>query len=154
MIEPNLIEQSLIEQIANSAICWAILLLALVCYQQLWCQYLSQFEHSSSPSKSPASMQRNVAFTGILIGALPLLGLLGTIAGLLECFAGIANNGASSELVSDGIGKALLTTQLGLLCAIPGWLLHAWVKSKMKHQHSFEHNSECSSVNPSYVETH
>ena len=85
-------------------------------------------------SLSDSVTSNNFAFTGILIGALPLLGLLGTIAGLLECFAGIANTGASNELVSSGIAKALLTTQLGLLCAIPGWLLQSWVHSKIKHQ--------------------
>ena len=127
----------MIEQIVNSVICRAILLLALVCYQQLWCQYLACFE-SIAPQKgeslSDSVTSNNFAFTGILIGALPLLGLLGTIAGLLECFAGIANTGASNELVSSGIAKALLTTQLGLLCAIPGWLLQSWVHSKIKHQ--------------------
>ena len=145
----------MIEQIVNSVICWAILLLALVCYQQLWCQYLTHFETvqpQNNDSLSGASTGNNFAFTGILIGALPLLGLLGTIAGLLECFAGIANEGASSELVSAGIAKALLTTQLGLVCAIPGWLLQSWVQSKIKHQLSTQPVGATKSANPSCLE--
>ena len=128
----------MIEQIINSVICWAILLLALVCYQQLWCQYFTRFEAipaQNNGSMNHSSMRNNFAFTGILIGSLPLLGLFGTIVGLLECFAGIASAGASSELMSSGIGKALFTTQLGLLCAIPGWLLHSWVYSSVKQHH-------------------
>ena len=58
-----------------------------------------------------------------------MLGLFGTIVGLLECFIGMASDGVSSELVSGGIGDALLTTQLGITCAIPAWLLHAYVKA-------------------------
>lgn len=67
--------------------------------------------------------------SGRLIAALPLLGLLGTIIGLLKCFSGIAAGGASSELVGGGIADALLTTQLGIICAVPAWLLHAWVRA-------------------------
>jgi len=140
----------MIEQITNSVICWAILLLALVCYQQIWCQYFTRFDAKltqNNSSMNHASISNNFAFTGILIGALPLLGLFGTIVGLLECFAGIANAGASSELMSSGIGKALLTTQLGLLCAIPGWLLHFWVHSSLKH-----HNSLAENTRPAYGE--
>jgi len=138
----------MIEQIVNSVICWAILLLALVCYQQLWCQYLTRFENVT-PNANALITKNNFAFTGILIGALPLLGLLGTIAGLLECFTGIANTGASGELVSSGIAKALLTTQLGLLCAIPGWLLQSWAHSKIKHQRIIQPMN----ANPSCLES-
>ncbi len=140
----------MIEQITNSVICWAILLLALVCYQQIWCQYFTRFDAiptQNNDSMNHASISNNFAFTGILIGALPLLGLFGTIVGLLECFAGIASSGASSELMSSGIGKALLTTQLGLICAIPGWLLHSWVYSSLKH-----HNSQAMNTRPAYGE--
>lgn len=130
----------MIEQLTHNWLCWAILLLALICYQQLWLDY---FAHRSQTRKlgnsgkqqaddglereSDDSIKRE--FSGVLIGALPLMGLLGTIIGLLDCFAGIASEGASGELVSGGIADALLTTQLGLVCAIPGWLLQAWVHS-------------------------
>jgi biopolymer transport protein ExbB len=70
--------------------------------------------------------------TGILIGALPLLGLLGTIIGLLTCFKGIASYGADGALLSGGIADALLTTQLGLVCAIPGWLLQTYIRSRVR----------------------
>lgn len=123
----------MIDQLINSIICWAIIFLAFVCYQQLFCQYLAVFKNKNNDQLS-FSNTRKLELSKILIGALPLLGLLGTIVGLLECFAGIASKGASSELISSGIADALLTTQLGLVCAIPGWLLHAWIQSKIKRE--------------------
>jgi biopolymer transport protein ExbB len=125
----------MIEQLTHNWICWAIVVLALICYQQLLLDYFAQNGKNteSNPPHNDTESQANTevkhAFSGVLIGALPLLGLLGTIIGLLDCFAGIASEGADSELISSGIADALLTTQLGLVCAIPGWLLQNWVKT-------------------------
>ena len=126
----------MIEQLTNNWICWAILLLALTCYQQLWLAFLHYRQLNSEAAAltidGPDKLQEE--FSGVLIGALPLLGLLGTIIGLLDCFTSIATDGASSELMSGGIADALLTTQLGLVCAIPAWLLHTWVRSSSQRQ--------------------
>ncbi len=51
----------------------------------------------------------------------PLLGLLGTVTGMIETFATILQGGHVSEM-SVGIRKALLTTQYGLAIAAPGLL--------------------------------
>ncbi len=123
----------MIDQLLGNWLCWAIVLLALVCYQQLWVNYLglrAETDQLDNPQDHQHDAVMQCDFSNILIGALPLLGLLGTIMGLLDCFAGIANEGASGKLVSGGITDALLTTQLGLVCAIPGWLLQAFVRSK------------------------
>jgi biopolymer transport protein ExbB len=112
----------MIEQLSHSWLCWVIILLALFCYQQLWLNFLQRAQNE----RTDHNLQHE--FSTVLISALPLIGLLGTIVGLLECFAGIASSGANSELISSGIGSALLTTQLGLVCAIPGWLLQAWMR--------------------------
>ncbi|TYK64984.1 MotA/TolQ/ExbB proton channel family protein [Colwellia echini] len=134
----------MIEQIANSTICWVILLLALFTYQQLFLQYLtiasSTVCNKMSTNANNSAIQHNCysqyqhEFTSILIGALPLLGLLGTIVGLLQCFAGIASQGANSQVMSAGISDALLTTQLGLVCAVPAWLLQAWVRTQIQNK--------------------
>jgi len=121
----------MVQQLLGNWLCWAILILALVCYQQLWSDFLVQRSAATNLGNDAEQQSENsikANFSGVLIGALPLMGLLGTIIGLLECFAGIAQQGASSELISSGIADALLTTQLGLVCAIPGWLLQAYVR--------------------------
>lgn len=65
----------------------------------------------------------------ILLSALPLLGLLGTITGLLTTFRAMANaNELNQSFVSSGIAEALITTQLGLIMVIPGLLLCSWIR--------------------------
>ena len=56
-----------------------------------------------------------------MVAAAPLLGLLGTVSGIITTFQGI-ELGAQSELMSAGIGQALKTTQYGLTIAAPGLL--------------------------------
>ncbi|KXI27705.1 MotA/TolQ/ExbB proton channel family protein [Paraglaciecola hydrolytica] len=124
----------MITQLVNSWVCWAILLLAIFCYQQLWQQYLLAASRQGTSQQTEQQADASRQFTGVLIGALPLLGLLGTIIGLLECFVGLAREGASGAVLSGGISDALLTTQLGLVCALPAWILQAATRAKMTRQ--------------------
>jgi biopolymer transport protein ExbB len=122
----------MIAQLAVNWLCWAILLLAIFCYQQLWQQFF--YLKTGTDFQQVAVNQQ---FCSILIAALPLLGLLGTIIGLLDSFAGIAQQGASGALLSGGIGDALLTTQLGLVCALPAWILQGGIRAKVARQLAF-----------------
>ncbi len=57
----------------------------------------------------------------ILASVAPLLGLLGTVEGMIQCFASLAQmKSIESAQLTAGISKALVTTQGGLLVAIPG----------------------------------
>ncbi|MEI6239076.1 MAG: MotA/TolQ/ExbB proton channel family protein [Planctomycetia bacterium] len=58
----------------------------------------------------------------------PLLGLLGTVFGLIRSFNDVASSGAMGrpDLLARGFGEALITTAMGLLVAIPAMVLH-WV---------------------------
>ena len=61
----------------------------------------------------------------IFAAAAPLLGLLGTVNGMIVTFDIISNYGNSSPvLISDGISEALLTTQSGLVVALPLLFFH------------------------------
>lgn len=57
-----------------------------------------------------------------LVAAAPMLGLLGTVGGMIETFATlhIGGPGHADESVAGGISTALITTQLGLLIGVPG----------------------------------
>lgn len=61
-----------------------------------------------------------------------LLGLLGTIQGLIESFAAVASADPSqkAELLASGIAKAMNTTYLGLLAAISIMVIHTFLSSK------------------------
>ena len=63
----------------------------------------------------------------------PLLGLLGTVVGMIETFQLITLFGTGDpKLMASGISKALVTTMLGLIVAIPLTLLHSLVQSRAK----------------------
>jgi len=63
----------------------------------------------------------------------PLLGLLGTVLGIIDVFHGLADQGASSNagMLAGGIWEALLTTAVGLTVAIPFALVHAGLQSRV-----------------------
>ena len=66
--------------------------------------------------------------------AAPLAGLLGTVTGMIATFAIITEHGTGDpRMLSGGISEALITTQLGLIVAIPalliGNILSGWSKA-------------------------
>ena len=61
-----------------------------------------------------------IAISFILASSAPLIGLLGTVAGMLRTFDGLSmQDSYKMDLVAGGISQALVTTQAGLLIAIP-----------------------------------
>lgn len=71
--------------------------------------------------------QRDLFILKALTAAAPLLGLLGTVTGMVDTFVAVAHHGAEgASLVARGISSALITTQFGLVAALPGvfGLLH------------------------------
>lgn len=63
----------------------------------------------------------------------PLLGLLGTVIGMIETFQAITLFGAGDpQLMADGISKALVTTMQGLIAAIPLLVIHAFASGSAK----------------------
>ena len=63
----------------------------------------------------------------------PLLGLLGTVSGMIETFNMMTIFGSGDpEVVSGGIAQALITTELGLVVAIPALILNALLSRKVK----------------------
>ena len=63
----------------------------------------------------------------------PLLGLLGTVLGMIEAFQKLesAGNQVDPALLSGGIWQALLTTAVGLIVAIPALVAHQWLDRRV-----------------------
>ncbi len=73
-------------------------------------------------------LTRGLPAIAVLAGVSPLLGLLGTVTGMIDMFAVIAAQGSgNAKSLSGGISEALVCTQAGMLAAIPLLLLHAWL---------------------------
>ena len=72
----------------------------------------------------------------VLAAAAPLLGLLGTVTGMVETFRVIGLYGmGNAQAMASGIKAALITTQAGLLVAIPGLLIGQALSKKVKGIH-------------------
>ncbi|WP_340679094.1 MotA/TolQ/ExbB proton channel family protein [Paraglaciecola sp.] len=83
-------------------------------------------------------LERWLMAIGITASVAPLLGLLGTVSGMIETFKMMTLFGSGDpEVVSGGIAQALITTELGLVVAIPALVLNA-ILSKRAKSYYFE----------------
>jgi len=88
-------------------------------------------------------LERSLSLLAALAGVAPLLGLLGTVSGMIATFDTISASGTSNpRLLSGGISEALITTQLGLMVAIPLLLAHAWLRRWIERREAMlEHDA-------------
>jgi len=114
---------------ADNFVVWAIVALALVCYVVEFDLLLGERD---AQWKRQAGTWLSVL--PILLSALPLLGLLGTVNGLLTTFRTMAGSAVGNhvDFVSTGIADALVTTQLGMITVIPGLLLYTYLRRRQR----------------------
>jgi len=76
-------------------------------------------------------IERGLITLAMFAAIAPMLGLLGTVSGMIETFQSITLFGTGDpKLMSGGISQALVTTELGLAVAIPLLLIHSAISSK------------------------
>lgn len=81
--------------------------------------------------KEMPRIQRGLGALALLAAIAPLLGLLGTVTGIIETFQSITLHGTGDpRVMSGGISQALVTTVMGLLVAIPLLLFHSFLSGK------------------------
>ena len=86
------------------------------------------------------SLRRWLPFIAVTAATAPLLGLLGTVSGLIKTFGVIAVEGTGeAQSISGGISEALITTLFGLTVAIPAFMAHALLSRRAK---GIEQNTE------------
>lgn len=87
-----------------------------------------------------APFERDLRVMKICVSAAPLLGLLGTVTGMLATFAALASGSGGDktmELVAEGISEALITTETGLVIALPGLFIHYLLVRKLERYKAF-----------------
>ena len=83
--------------------------------------------------RESAPMETGLSFIKVLYVVAPLLGLLGTVVGMIATFQMITLFGTGDpRMMAGGISTALVTTVLGLVVAIPLTLFHAFLQGKSK----------------------
>jgi biopolymer transport protein ExbB len=88
--------------------------------------------HEQILSQIPA-LEKNLPVLAVSAAVLPLLGLLGTVTGMVHTFDLMAIFGTGKvNLLSGGISEALITTEFGLITAIPALLVHAYLSKRVK----------------------
>ncbi len=77
-------------------------------------------------------LQRYLNALGTIAGISPLLGLLGTVSGMIRSFTAITSEGVGNPTVlAGGISEALITTAAGLIVAIPALIMYRYLRGRI-----------------------
>ena len=79
-----------------------------------------------------SELERYLRTLGTIAAIAPFLGLLGTVLGMIEMFAGVGTRGVGDpSVVASGISQALIATATGLTVAIPAVMFHRFFRGKV-----------------------
>ncbi|TXI81481.1 MAG: MotA/TolQ/ExbB proton channel family protein [Crocinitomicaceae bacterium] len=74
-----------------------------------------------------AQLEKNINFLGTIGSIAPLLGLLGTVLGIIEAFLAVNSGGMTDPaMLANGVSKALITTAAGMIVAIPALIAYRY----------------------------
>ena len=77
-------------------------------------------------------MERYLNTLGTIAASGPLLGLFGTVVGMIQMFLAIGDGGLGDvNQLAAGIGKALVCTATGMIVAIPALMAHRWFRGRI-----------------------
>ncbi|MCP4810667.1 MAG: MotA/TolQ/ExbB proton channel family protein [Proteobacteria bacterium] len=88
----------------------------------------------AAAADAEARLSKRVDYVGVVANMATMLGLLGTVYGLMLAFSGLGDASAGQRAVrlSEGISTAMATTAFGLLVGIPALGLHAWLAALVR----------------------
>jgi biopolymer transport protein ExbB len=88
-----------------------------------------------SGQRAVVPLGKNLRVLSVIAAIAPLLGLLGTIFGMINAFQTVAASGEAlgkTELLAEGIYEAMITTAAGLMVAIPVLLAYHWISARIE----------------------
>lgn len=77
-------------------------------------------------------LEKYTNYLSVIVGLAPMIGLLGTIVGMISSFNALNERAQNPMAVTAGIGEALITTVFGLCVAIMTMCIHAYLSGKIK----------------------
>jgi biopolymer transport protein ExbB len=77
------------------------------------------------------NLERYLNTLGTIAAAAPLLGLFGTVVGMIEIFGSQAPGGSNPQLLAHGISVALYNTAFGLMIAIPSLMFYRYFRGRV-----------------------
>lgn len=98
------------------------------------------------------ALRKRLRLLSVIASIAPLLGLLGTITGMITAFKTVAASAEAlgrTELLAKGIYEAMVTTASGLIVAIPTLLCYHWITSRVDHL-----VAEMDAVTVDFIEAH
>lgn len=101
-------------------------------------EQFARAQMEATASREISHLEKNINFLGTLSAIAPLLGLLGTVLGIIESFLviDIGSSGNASTMM-PGISKALITTAVGMLIAIPAMIAYRYFQ-RVVHEYIAE----------------
>ena len=95
-------------------------------------EHIEEIMHERILTEIPI-LERQLPTLAVCASAAPLLGLLGTVTGMIHTFNLVTIFGTGeARLLSGGISEALITTEYGLMIAIPTLLIHAYLSRRVR----------------------
>ena len=87
---------------------------------------------SDATEEEVMTLEHRLSYLGTIASVSPMVGLLGTVWGMIKAFSVIAQTGAPQpSKLADGISTALVTTEIGLIIAIPALVLFEVFKNRL-----------------------
>lgn len=84
--------------------------------------------------RQAGAMNRKIAYLADIGSIAPMLGLLGTVLGMIQSFTVVANDMAATRpmLLAEGVAQALVTTAAGLVIGIPAMAAYAYFRGRVR----------------------
>jgi len=88
-------------------------------------------------SEVNARLSSNMGFITTLISLLPLLGLLGTVTGMVQVFEAMNTSGGNARTMAAGVSAATIPTMSGMVATLSGVLANTFLSSKVQSESDY-----------------
>ena len=92
-------------------------------------------------SEVNAKLSANMGFITTLISLLPLLGLLGTVTGMVQVFEAMNTSGGNARTMAAGVSAATIPTMSGMVATLSGVLANTFLSSKVHSESDYLESS-------------